>query len=173
MPGARDERAAARAGPMAMLSKLSLILLVACHGTPSGQPQPFVEKVAVGSGVPLDEITVHLSALRDERGMVRCSLYDDGDAFPESQAHVIARAVASPTSSTCVFRGVTRARDYAIVVHHDENNDNVFQKSALGIPEEGYGFSNDVHPRFSAPSFQDCKFHYDAGAVALTIAMQY
>jgi uncharacterized protein (DUF2141 family) len=72
-----------------------------------------------------------------------------------------------------VFRGVSRAKDYAIVVHHDENNDNVFQKGAFGIPEEGYGFSNDVHPKFSAPSFGDCKFHYDAGRVALNIAMQY
>lgn len=156
-----------------MLSKLSLVVLVACHGTPSGQPQPFVEKVAVGSGEALDEITVHLSALRNERGMVRCSLYDDGAAFPESQAHVIARAASLPSSGACVFRGISRARDYAIVVHHDENNDNVFQKSAFGIPEEGYGFSNDVRPKLSAPSFGDCKFHYDAGPVTLPIAMQY
>jgi uncharacterized protein (DUF2141 family) len=86
---------------------------------------------------------------------------------------VIARAAASPDSGTCVFRGVARARDYAIVVHHDENNDNVFQKTAFGIPEEGYGFSNDVHPRFSAPSFDDCKFHYNAGRVAMNISMLY
>ncbi len=156
-----------------MLSKLSLVFLIACHATPSGQPQPLVERVALGSGAPVDEITVHVSALRDERGMVRCSLYDDGAAFPESQAHVIARAVASPSSSTCVFRGVARAKDYAVVIHHDENNDNVFQKNAFGIPEEGYGFSNDVHPKLSAPSFGDCKFHYEAGPVALKIAMQY
>ncbi|MFT3693368.1 MAG: DUF2141 domain-containing protein [Kofleriaceae bacterium] len=156
-----------------MLSKLSLLVLVACHGTPSGEPQPLVEKVAIGSGITADQITVHVKDLRDDHGMVRCSLYDSGDAFPESQTHVIARAVSSPSSSTCVFRGVERAKDYAIVIHHDENNDNVFQKNALGIPEEGYGFSNDVRPKFSAPSFGDCKFHYDAGAVAMTIAMQY
>lgn len=156
-----------------MLSKLSLFILVACHGTPTGQPQPLVEKVAVGSGAPIDEIDVHLSALRNEQGMVRCSLYDDGAKFPESQDHVIARAVSSPSSRTCVFRGVAPAKDYAVVVHHDENNDAVFQKSALGIPEEGYGFSNDVHPRFSAPSFGDCKFHYATGRLALSIAMQY
>ncbi len=105
--------------------------------------------------------------------MVRCSLYDDGAAFPESQDHVIARAISSPTTSTCVFRGVVRAKDYAVVVHHDENNDNVFQKNAFGIPEEGYGFSNDIHPKFSAPSFGECTFHYDTGPVALNIDMQY
>jgi uncharacterized protein (DUF2141 family) len=158
------------------MSRLSVaVVLAACHGTPSGSPQPYVEHVAVGSGARVDEITVQLSSLRSDDGMVRCSLYDDGTAFPESQDHVIARAVTRPSGrgGTCVFRGVARARDYAVVVHHDENNDNVFQKNALGIPEEGYGFSNDVRPKFSAPSFGDCKFHFDSGELALQIAMQY
>lgn len=156
-----------------MLSRASIIALAACHGTPAGKTQPLVEKVAIGSGVPADEITVHYSALRNQHGTVRCSLYDEGTAFPESQVHVIARAVSLPSSGVCVFRGVSRARDYAVVIHHDENNDAVFAKNALGIPEEGYGFSNDVHPTLSAPSFDECKFHFDSGAVAMKIAMQY
>lgn len=49
----------------------------------------------------------------------------------------------------------------------------MFQKNALGIPQEGYGFSNDVHPTFSAPSFGACKFHFDSGALEMQIAMQY
>ncbi len=157
------------------MTRLFVLLFAACHATPSGPPQPYVERVAVGSGAPVDEITVQLSALRNDDGMVRCSLYDDGNAFPESQDHVIARAVTRPSGrgGTCVFRGVARARDYAVVVHHDENNDDVFQKNALGIPQEGYGFSNDVRPKFSAPSFGDCKFHFASGALGLQIAMQY
>ncbi len=156
-------------------STLVLVTCAACHGTPNGPPQPFVERVGTGSGSLPDQIVVQLSALRSDDGMVRCSLYDDGEAFPESQTHVIARAVARPSGrgGTCVFRGVERARDYAIVVHHDENNDAVFQKNALGIPQEGYGFSNDAHPTFSAPSFGACKFHYESGDLAMRIAMQY
>ncbi len=151
------------------------VLLVACRGTPSGTPQPYVETTGSGSGASVDELTVTVSSLRSTGGMVRCSLYDDDAEFPESQQHVIARAVARPAggSGSCVFRGVTRGRDYAIVVHHDENNDNVFQKSGLGLPEEGYGFSNDVKPRFSAPSFGACKFHYAGDALALRITMRY
>jgi len=152
-----------------------IVLLAACKSTPAGPPQPYVEKVGSGSGAPLDEISVTVSALRSNDGMLRCSLYDDGDEFPESPAHVIARAVARPSgrSGTCVFRGVAKGRDYAVVLHHDENNDNVFQKSAFGLPEEGYGFSNDVKPRLSAPSFGACKFHYEAGAMSLALTMRY
>ncbi len=158
-----------------MKTRFAAVLLAACHSTPSGPPQPYVEKVGRGSGASLDEITVTVSALRSDQGMVRCSLYDDGAEFPESATHVIARAVARPAgkSGTCVFRGVARGRDYAIVLHHDENNDNVFQKSAFGLPEEGYGFSNDVKPRLSAPSFGACKFRYEAGTLALALTMRY
>jgi len=159
-----------------MIKLLSVCaVLVACHGTPSGMAQPYVETAGSGSGASADEITVTVTSLRNADGMVRCSLYDDDGEFPESQQHVIARAVARPAagSGACVFRGVPRDRDYAIVVHHDENNDNVFQKSALGLPEEGYGFSNDVKPRLSAPSFGACKIRYLGDALALAITMRY
>ncbi len=158
-----------------MRIRYAAVMLAACHSTPSGAPQPYVETVGSGSGAAVDEITVTVSALRSSEGMVRCSLYDDDAEFPESPKHVVARAVARPTGTngSCVFRGVTRGRDYAIVVHHDENNDNVFQKSAFGLPEEGYGFSNDAKPRLSAPSFGACKFHYATGELALAITMRY
>ena len=88
---------------------------------------------------------------------------------------MIAKAVALPTSraATCKFAGVLRDRDYAIVILHDENNDNIFQKGPLGIPKEGYGFSNNAKARFSAPSWDDCRFHVTSGALAVAIEMQY
>ena len=152
---------------------LIVLLYAACHGTPSGPPQPYVEHEGAGSGATADEIVVGFTSLRNDTGMVRCSLYDDGDAFPEGQAHVIARAVARPSAHACVFRGVARAHDYAVVLHHDENNDAIFQKNALGIPAEGYGFSNNAKPMLSAPSFDACKFHFAEGDLALQIAMRY
>lgn len=153
--------------------KRILLLCAACHGTPSGPPQPYVERDGSGSGSSADEIVVAFTSLRSDQGMVRCSLYDDGDAFPEGQAHVIARAVALPSAGRCVFRGVARAHDYAVVLHHDENNDAIFQKNAIGIPEEGYGFSNNARPTLSAPSFDACKFHFASGEQRLQIAMRY
>ena len=48
--------------------------------------------------------------------------------------------------------------EYAISLYHDENSDNECNRNFLGIPKEGYGFSNNVKPKFSAPTFEDCKF---------------
>ena len=158
-----------------MTVKCALLFLFACHGTPDGKPQPYVEAVGKGSGAVVDQITVNVTALRSDEGTVRCFLYNDGTDFPDSATHVIAKAVALPAAhaGTCVFSGVAQNSDYAIVILHDENNDDVFQKNALGIPQEGYGFSNNAKARFSAPSYDDCKFHFATGAFALPISMQY
>jgi uncharacterized protein (DUF2141 family) len=149
--------------------------VLGCSGTPAGKPQPYVAVASQGSGAAVDELVVAVSALRSDQGTIRCYLYDGGEGFPDAREHVVAAAVALPAAraGTCTFSGVTPDRDYAIVTLHDENNDNVFQKNAFGIPQEGYGFSNNAKPRFSAPSFDECRFHYASGTLNLAIAMQY
>lgn len=48
--------------------------------------------------------------------------------------------------------------EYAISLYHDENSDDQCNRNFLGIPKESYGFSNNVKPKFSAPTFNECKF---------------
>jgi uncharacterized protein (DUF2141 family) len=147
--------------------------------TPNGTPQPRVAQVGVAGGHDVggapDAIEVTVVGLRSDAGTVRCFLYDSDEHFPDSKEHVIAKAVAVPSGhrGTCSFMNVGRDHDYAIVVLHDENNDGVFQKNALGMPEEGYGFSNDAHAHFSAPSFDACRVRFTQGTLPLAITMRY
>lgn len=122
-----------------------------------------------------DKIVVRVTALRNSSGSVRCSLYDDADGFPTSQKHVIARtrAVPSDKSATCTFSTPSRSKKYAVVIHHDENDDGQFQRNALGMPLEGYGFSNNVRPVVSAPSFSECAFTFSGGKHSLQISARY
>ncbi len=169
-------------------SALSLVLLAAC-GTPKGPPQPFVQAVgevkAKGQGAErgagpdrgqaTNELTVEVSNLRSDAGTVRCFLYDGPDGFPDNAAHLVAKAVALPAAraASCRFTGLAADHDYAVVTLHDEDNDGVFKKGTFGIPEEGYAFSRDARPRFSAPSFDACKIHYTSGPQSTTIKMGY
>ena len=61
----------------------------------------------------------------------------------------------------CVFGGRFAAGDYAVTLFHDEDGSGKFKSNMIGYPLEGYGFSNNVVPQFSAPTFDQCKFHYD------------
>jgi len=43
----------------------------------------------------------------------------------------------------------------------------------LGIPTEGYGFSNDARALFGPPSFAAASFAYDGRVLDLTIGLRY
>lgn len=60
--------------------------------------------------------------------------------------------------------------EYAISIYHDENSDSICNLNFLGIPKEGYGFSNNIKPKFSAPSYADCKFSLNSDQI-LTIKL--
>jgi len=49
--------------------------------------------------------------------------------------------------------------DYAISLYHDINSDSKCNLNFLGIPLEPYGFSRNFKPKFSKPSFNDCKIN--------------
>ena len=152
-------------------------LLFACTSSASKSKTkpPAVTSVGTIDGAPSDTLAVDIEKIHNDLGSVRCSLYDNGEGFPRSEKHIIAKAVARPMAgkAMCQFVGLHRDRDYAIVMIHDEDNDGTLATGHFGIPTEGYGFSNNVHPRFSAPSFDDCKFHFMAGAKQISIAPIY
>jgi len=43
----------------------------------------------------------------------------------------------------------------------------------LGIPTEGYGFSNEAKALLGAPSFSATRFPYDGENLDLTISLHY
>ena len=56
----------------------------------------------------------------------------------------------------------------------DDVNDNVKMDMTLGIPKEGYGFSNDAPTRFlAAPRYEDCSFHFSKSMQQISIKLEY
>ena len=49
------------------------------------------------------------------------------------------------------------AGDYAVMLFHDANSNGELDSNMLGIPSEGYGFSNNVG-RFGKPDFEEAMF---------------
>jgi uncharacterized protein (DUF2141 family) len=45
--------------------------------------------------------------------------------------------------------------------------------NALGIPREGYGFSNDATGWLGAPTYRAASFAYDGRTLDLTISLRY
>jgi len=62
---------------------------------------------------------------------------------------------------------------YALAVVHDENMNGKLDTNWLGIPTEGYGFSNEAKALLGAPSFSATRFPYDGENLDLTISLHY
>ena len=66
------------------------------------------------------------------------------------------------------------AGEYAIASYHDENGNGKLDTNALGLPEEGYGFSNDARGMFGPPKFSEAVFEFDGKSdKVIAFSIQY
>ena len=135
----------------------------------------------VGSGVAAGQTStcqgIHVTILniRNNIGAVDCALFDAPEGFPVEVLRSAMRVVVMKirkTEARCDFEDIPSGT-YALVVLHDENMNGKVDTNWLGMPKEGYGFSNDAKASFGAPSFSAASFVYDGKDLDLTIALRY
>ena len=119
-------------------------------------------------------ISVTVGPLRTSNGSLACRLHAAADGFPRSATGTVSQRVKiTAGSARCVFENVS-AGTYAIVVHHDENDNRQCDKNRLGMPLEGYGVSNNHTHALSAPKWHESKFLVEGGKDrALAISLRY
>jgi uncharacterized protein (DUF2141 family) len=81
---------------------------------------------------------------------------------------------ASGDSITVVFENLKPGK-YAVSVIHDENKNKDLDKNKLGIPKEGFGFSNNVLGSMGPPTFERAQFNLspDQKDLDIDIKMKY
>ncbi len=62
---------------------------------------------------------------------------------------------------------------YALALLHDENGNGEMDSNFLGLPQEGYGFSNDAKVFLGPPSFEAASFKLGPGRGAITLSVVY
>lgn len=106
------------------------------------------------------QLTVEIQNIQLHKGKIIVGVYDtDKDFLKEGLAIKIYEINVDQTTESIVIKDLPKG-DYAISLYHDENSDNKCNRNFLGIPKEGYGFSNNIKPKFSAPTYEDCKFSF-------------
>lgn len=120
-------------------------------------------------------LTVQVTGLRNARGRLSVSVYNDANGFPEVPAKALRReTVDIPRTLTAeaVFHGLPPGV-YAVAVLHDENSNGKLDKNFIGMPKEGYGASNDPRPARRAPTFDEAKFTLGAPAHTVPVKAFY
>jgi uncharacterized protein (DUF2141 family) len=124
---------------------------------------------------PCPGIHVRILDIRNSTGTIDCALFESEEGFPIEVLHSATNVMVIKIRSTqarCDFEDIPPGK-YALVVIHDENMNGKLDTNVLGIPKEGYGFSNDVRAWFGAPSFSDAGFQYDGQNLEMTIGLHY
>lgn len=89
------------------------------------------------------ELEVRLDGVANEKGQVLVVLYDSEDGWEgRAKASAFQRVAAEKGDIELRFADLAPGR-YGVLVLHDENENNKLDTTVLGIPREGYGFSNN------------------------------
>ena len=124
---------------------------------------------------PCPGIHVKILNIRNSTGTVACALFESPVGFPaeflRSATNVMVIKIRE-TQARCDFEDIPPGT-YAIAVIHDENMNGKLETNWLGIPTEGYGFSNDARGMIGVPSFSAAGFPYDGRNLDLTMSLQY
>jgi uncharacterized protein (DUF2141 family) len=121
--------------------------------------------VAVGAATAsAADLTVRVKDVRDAKGSVLISIYDSQANFLKPQlANWKQKLKASKGEVVFVFHDVP-AGTYAATSFQDEDDSGKLKSNSLGVPTEGYGFSNDAQGTGGPPKFAQAAFDFDGKA---------
>jgi uncharacterized protein (DUF2141 family) len=123
---------------------------------------------------PRASLTVRVENLRNSEGDVLISVYDNKEKFPKDAKHAVgkARVAIVDGSAVTTFRNLKHGA-YAVAILHDENRNLKMDFNAVGMPREGYGFSNNVRGKFGPPPFEKAAFRINAPRHDVQIRASY
>jgi len=120
--------------------------------------------------VQAGELTVSITNIRTDKGNLMVSVVNN-DAGWNNQEKPVAVAKVAATGKDSVLHFDLPAGSYAVQVMHDENDNGKLDTNFMGIPAEGYGFSNN--PRVMRKAhFSEAKFDISDAASSIVIELR-
>jgi uncharacterized protein (DUF2141 family) len=117
-------------------------------------------------------LAIKIPNLKNTEGNIEIGIYNKKENFPkEEKQYKLVKFKANNSSGIYTINNLPKG-EYAIAIFHDKNTDGICNTNFMGIPNEGYGFSNNIRPLFSAPSFNECKINLKTD-LSITIKLIY
>jgi len=103
------------------------------------------------------DLEVTVKGIRTAKGVLRVAIFDDPKEFPRGDEIRSLNVKARSGNTIAIFSGINSGV-YALAIHHDENNNKEMDTNFIGLPKEGYGFSNDAKVFLGPPHFTEASF---------------
>ena len=132
--------------PACLLFLAAAIPLTMAFGQPAGMQADESGNAAIHS------LTVETGEFRSVRGDLYIELSDALGEVISAEIHPV-----TGRRMTLTFDSLPSG-PRAVRIFHDENSNGRLDTNLLGIPREGYGFSNNPRSRLGVPAFEDRLF---------------
>lgn len=116
------------------------------------------------------ELTLAIDNIKSTKGVILIALHNSETGYATNKGTFSSQKLAVTGPTMTVNFGDVPAGNYAIKLFQDENENGSLDTNLLGIPSEGYGFSNNGGA-MGQPDFTDAKF-YVADKTLVTIHLR-
>jgi uncharacterized protein (DUF2141 family) len=105
-------------------------------------------------------LVVTISNIKTDVGQMNIAVYDNeddwlGDDVVAGQTMVVAEEM---NDGVIVAEIELEPGNYAVSVHHDDNDNDKMDTNFIGIPKEPIGLSNGAVAKFGPPKYKDAVF---------------
>jgi uncharacterized protein (DUF2141 family) len=161
----------------ALMMVFSGYLAAQTDAKPASASAPAASSAPTDTPVPaVSNLTIRVKGIRNAKGRINIALFRDGKGFPTDIPSAVAaqRVEIDPQtlSATAVFKDLPQGT-YATAVLHDEDLTRKMDFDAQGIPQKGYGISNNPDTTQGPPTPEDAIFVVNQPESAIEIKMTY
>ena len=119
------------------------------------------------------DLSVVAAELRSLDGWVHLALWDRAEGFVEVEHALIRRQKRAQGGRVRFDLGDLAPGLYAVVIFHDENGNGAFDRTWIGLPAEGLGFSSGAWIGLGAPSFEEAAFELRRDPQEIVVPLRY
>jgi len=121
------------------------------------------------------DVEVTITGIRSEKGQIAIGVFKDNETFQKEDAFLDKQYIKKDISDgkmTVKFN--LEPGIYGLSLLDDENSNGKMEYNFLGIPKEGFGFSDYYHTGITKPRFDAFKFGISNGQTKrITIRIRY
>ncbi len=132
---------------------------------------PLVASISAQSAPP--GLDVEITGVRSDRGVIYIAVFADAESYEQTTDAIAKVAVPAVEGTVTAHLDLPAAGTVAISMFHDENDNGSLDTNRLGIPLEGYGFSNGVVGRFGKPGFSKITIDVGEGTTEIGVNLHY
>jgi uncharacterized protein (DUF2141 family) len=117
---------------------------------------------------------VNVENVQSGDGLIAVSLYaDDSSKFLAKRGSLYVGRVPARqgTTTVCIYLPTTGI--YALAVYHDADGDRGFDRTGIGMPAEGFGFSNNPRVFLGMPNWKSVRLAVPKTNLKTTITLRY